>query len=308
MKIVISEFMDDAAVDELRYHHTVVYKPHLVDLPEALHEHVTDADALIVRNRTQVRRPLLQHASRLKVVGRLGVGLDNIDVNACESQGVRVIPATGANARAVAEYVIGTAMLLLRRAYQSTEQVAAGDWPRNALSSGQEIGGKTLGLIGFGSIGRLTAILARNLGMRVIAYDPAIAANADLWTKTSVQPRDLDDLLAEADVVSLHVPLVDGTRNLMNAERLGKMKRGSVLINTARGGIIDENALVKALRNGQLSGAALDVFEDEPLSVTNVFHGVPNLILTPHIAGVTNESNTRVSNMIAQRVAEALKA
>lgn len=308
MKIIISEFMDEAAVDQLRARHVVVYDPQLVDQPEALREHLADADALIVRNRSQVRGALLEHASRLKVVGRLGVGLDNIDVEACESKGIRVIPATGANSRAVAEYVVGTAMLLLRRAYQGTSQVAAGEWPRNALSTGHEIGGKTLGLIGFGGIGQLTAELARGLGMTVLAHDPAIAADAAVWKESDVRARSLEDLLAEADVVSLHVPLIDATRNLMNADRLAKMKAGAILVNSARGGIVDENALAAALRDGHLGGAALDVFDNEPLSANNVFHDLPNLILTPHIAGVTTESNARVSRLIAQRVAEALEA
>lgn len=308
MKIIISEFMDEAAVDQLRARHVVAYDPQLVDQPEALREHLADADALIVRNRSQVRGALLEHASRLKVVGRLGVGLDNIDVEACESKGIRVIPATGANSRAVAEYVVGTAMLLLRRAYQGTSQVAAGEWPRNALSTGHEIGGKTLGLIGFGGIGQLTAELARGLGMTVLAHDPAIAADAAVWKESGVRARSLEDLLAEADVVSLHVPLIDATRNLMNADRLAKMKAGAILVNSARGGIVDENALAAALRDGHLGGAALDVFDNEPLSASNVFHDLPNLILTPHIAGVTTESNARVSRLIAQRVAEALEA
>lgn len=307
MKIVISEFMDDSAVDRLRSSHAVVYDPKLVDEPDALCEQVADADALIVRNRSQVRGPLLENAFRLKVVGRLGVGLDNIDVTACENKGVLVIPATGANSRAVAEYVIGTAMLLLRRAYLSTDQVASGEWPRIALSGGCEIGGKTLGLIGFGGIGRLTAELAQGLGMTVLAHDPAIAADAPVWKQTGVQARGLNALLAEADVVSLHLPLTDATRNLMNAELLSRMKAGAILINTARGGIVDENALATALREGSLGGAAIDVFDDEPLPSTNAFHKLPNLILTPHIAGVTAESNTRVSQLIAQRVTEALE-
>jgi Phosphoglycerate dehydrogenase and related dehydrogenases len=307
MKIIISEFMDDAAVETLRAQHNVVYDPQLVDQPNALMEHVRDAQALIVRNRTQVRGALLDAATELKVVGRLGVGLDNIDVSDCERRGVTVIPATGANSRAVAEYVIGTAMLLLRRSYLSTAQVAAGAWPRGALSSGREIGGKTLGLIGFGGIGRLTAQLAQGLGMRVVAHDPALKDDDPVWESSNVQPRTLDALLTEADVVSLHVPLVEGTRNLINAERLSLMKADAVLINSARGGIVDEAAVAYALREGRLGGAALDVFADEPLPATSTFNDIPNLVLTPHIAGVTAESNTRVSELIAQRVAEALQ-
>lgn len=307
MKIVISEFMDEAAVARLQARFNVVYDPQLVDQPDALRAQVADAQALIVRNRTQVRGELLDAAQALKVVGRLGVGLDNIDVAGCEGRGVQVIPATGANSRAVAEYVIGTAMMLLRGGYQSSAQVVEGKWPRNALSSGRETGGKVLGLIGFGGIGQLTASLARGLGMHVIAFDPAIANDAPVWQATGVQPRSLDALLAEADVVSLHVPLVEGTRNLLNAQRLARMKAGAILVNTARGGIVDEAALAESLRSGHLGAAAIDVFDKEPLPAENAFHGVPNVVLTPHIAGVTLESNTRVSDMIAERVEAALQ-
>lgn len=307
MKIVISEFMDEAAVARLQARFNVVYDPQLVDQPDALRAQVADAQALIVRNRTQVRGELLDAAKALQVVGRLGVGLDNIDVAGCEGRGVRVIPATGANSRAVAEYVIGTAMMLLRGGYQSTAQVVEGKWPRNALSSGRETGGKVLGLIGFGGIGQLTASLARGLGMNVVAFDPAIASDAPVWQATGVQPRSLDALLAEADVVSLHVPLVEGTRNLLNAQRLARMKAGAILVNTARGGIVDEAALAESLRSGHLGAAAIDVFDKEPLPAENAFHGVPNVVLTPHIAGVTLESNTRVSDLIAEQVEAALQ-
>ena len=307
MEIVISEFMDETAVDSLRESHSVTYDPGLLDRPNELAGHLERADALIVRNRTQVTAELLDHAPQLKVVGRLGVGLDNIDVAECERRGVAVIPATGANAQAVAEYVIGTAMLLLRGAYLCSAQVAAGDWPRTALSNGREIGGKTLGLIGFGGIGRLTAQLGQSMGMTVLAHDPAISTDAPIWRESGVQCVELDALLAKADVVSLHVPLVDSTRNLIDASRLALMKPDSILINTARGGIVDEQAVAAALSAGRLGGAALDVFLDEPLPAASAFTGVPNLVLTPHIAGVTAESNVRVSQMIAQRVAQALK-
>lgn len=174
-RILITEFMDTPAVALLQQAHEVRYDPQLVDQPEVLLRAAADVDALIVRNRTQVRGELLQALARCKVVGRLGVGLDNIDVAACQARGMQVIPATGANALSVAEYVIGTAMLLLRGAYQSQAAMVQGQWPRNALSSGREIHGKTLGLIGYGSIGQLTARLAQGLGMRVQAHDALMA-------------------------------------------------------------------------------------------------------------------------------------
>jgi (S)-sulfolactate dehydrogenase len=306
MKIVICEFMDEPSVTALRERFDVVYDPALVDRAAELRGQLADADALVVRNRTQVRGALLDAAPRLRVVGRLGVGLDNIDVPACRERAIEVIPATGANALAVAEYVIASSMLLLRGAYQSTHAVAAGAWPRAALSDGRESAGKTLGLVGFGGIGQLAARLARALGMQVVAHDPLLSADAPVWQETGAACVSLDELLAQADAVSLHVPLTDATRGLIDAARIAAMKPGAVLVNTARGGIVDEAAL--ALRDGRLGGAALDVFEREPLAAGSPLADAPNLILTPHIAGVTRESNERVSSLIAARVAERLDA
>ena len=306
LKILISEFMDEAAVASLRADFTTIYDATLVDRPDEMIAKLHDVDALIVRNKTQVNVQLLAAAPILKVVGRLGVGLDNIDMAACKARGVEVIPATGANALAVAEYVIATAMLLLRGSFGSTATVAAGQWPRSVLSNGREINGKTIGIVGFGGIGQLTAQLAQGLGMRVVAHDPMIAAAAPLWKETGVTCRTLDEVIAVSDVLTLHIPLTPETRNLISAARLALMKADAVLINSARGGIIDETALATALREKRLGGAALDVFDDEPLKGGSPLAGCPNLFLTPHIAGVTTESNTRVSSMIAQRVAAYL--
>ena len=301
--------MDEVAVDRLRAtfgNDAVLYDAKLVDRPDDMAAAVADCEVFIVRNRTQVRGALLDVCKSAKVIGRLGVGLDNIDVSACEARGMKVIPATGANALAVAEYVIGTAMLLRRASYQSTFDVAAGKWPRNQLSSGRETAGATLGLVGFGSIGQLTAQLASGLGMKIIAYDPALPDTHAAWKEVGATRVNFDELLAQADVVSLHVPLLDSTKNLFNAERIATMKPGAVLINTSRGGIVDDAALVAALKSGALGGAAIDVFTQEPLPASAIFSGCPNLILTPHIAGVTFEANVRVSSMIADAVIKAL--
>ena len=305
-RIVITEFMDVSAVARLSAAHEVLHDPALVDdLPRLLAEAAT-ADALIVRNRTQVRGDLLAALTRCRVVGRLGVGMDNIDMPGCEARGMRVIPATGANALSVAEYVIGASMLLLRGAYQSTAAVAGGQWPRTALSNGREVGGKTMGLVGFGSIGQLTARLARGLGMTVIAFDAMMDEDHPAFADLGVRCAGLDEVLNTADVVSLHVPLLDSTRGLLGAARIAAMKPGAVLVNTARGGIVDEVALAAALKSGHLGGAAIDVFGSEPLPAAPHFEGCPHLLLTPHIAGVTVEANDRVSSLIAERVLEAL--
>ncbi|MCO6388439.1 hydroxyacid dehydrogenase [Aliihoeflea sp. 40Bstr573] len=299
--IVISEFMDEAAVARLTARFDTLYDPKLVDDPERLTDLVRPARALIVRNRTQVRGALLESAGKLEIVGRLGVGLDNIDVEACSARGIAVHPATGANNLAVAEYVIANAMLLLRQAYQSSDAVAEGAWPRQKMM-GRELAGKTLGLIGFGAIAQEVAWRAHDYGMRLLAYDPHLDAGHPAWQ--IARNVALDGLMELADVVSLHVPLTEATRHMIDARRLGLMKRDAVLINAARGGVVDEAALADALRDGRLGGAALDVFESEPLTAADgaKFRGLPNLVLTPHIAGVTEESNVRVSDMIAELV------
>ncbi len=299
MHILISEFMDAPAVDALRQRFKVRYEPELVEQRDAFLAAAADADALIVRNRSKVDAALLQAAPRLRAVGRLGVGLDNIDLDGCAARNIAVIPATGANARAVAEYVVGAMLMLLRGAYGSTAEVAAGAWPRNALSQGLEAHNRMLGIVGFGGIGRLTASLAQGLGMRVAGCDAALPPDHPAWRETGVTALPLDELLAQADAITLHLPLTPGTRRLMDAGRIARMRPGAVLINTSRGGIVDEAALADALRTGHLRGAALDVFEQEPLPAGSPLAGAPNLVLTPHIAGLTQEANTRVSDMVA---------
>ena len=306
MRIVISEFMDDAAVADLARRFDVVYERDLVDRHADLRAGLADADALIVRNRTQVDVALLASAPRLRVVGRLGVGLDNIDTGACAARNVEVIPATGANARAVAEYVVAAALLLLRGAYQSSLDVAAGKWPRAALSGGREILGRTIGLVGFGGIGRETGRLARAVGMRAVGFDPQVAADSPVWAQEQTSPLAFADVLAGCDVLSLHVPLTAATRNLIDAAGIASMRPGAILINTSRGGVVDEAAVAAALAAGTLGGAALDVFEPEPLAADSPLADCPRLLLTPHVAGLTHESNLRVSTMIAEKVAAAL--
>jgi len=307
MQIVISEFMDPRAVAQLQQRHDVVYEPALVDDMPTLLQLAPTADALIVRNRTQVRGELLTALARCKVIGRLGVGLDNIDVASCQDKAIAVIPATGANALSVAEYVITAAMLLLRGAYASTADVAAGRWPRNALGNGRETAGKTMGIIGFGSIGRTTARLAQGLGMQVIAYDAMLDADTPVFQETGVKYVGLQELILLADVITLHVPLVDATRGLFDAQCIASMKPGAVLINTSRGHIVDLSAVAASLRSKHLGGAAIDVFDAEPLAASAELQDCPNLLLTPHISGLSAESNERVSFLIAEKILGALQ-
>lgn len=304
--IVVTEFMDEAALDLLRADFDVVYDAALVDKPEELAALLPAARALIVRNRTQVRGAVLAAGAKLEVVGRLGVGLDNIDVDACKVRGITVCPATGANDVSVAEYVVCGAMMLLRGAYFASAEVADGAWPRNRLM-GREVMGHTLGLVGFGSIARETAKRARALGMTILAHDPFLPDDHPAFAEHGATPLSLNDLLAQAEAISLHVPLTDTTRGLIGADALGRMRKDAVLINAARGGVVDEAALAEALKAGRIAGAMLDVFDREPLPGGGPLVGVPNLILTPHIAGVTVESNVRVSGVIAQTVSRLLK-
>lgn len=304
--VLITEYMDENAVDLLRSRHEVTYDPKLVDARAELLALVADADALIVRNRTQVNAEVLEHAPRLRVLGRLGVGLDNLDMAGCAARGIEVIPATGANADAVAEYVLLAAGVLLRGAFLVSAETAAGKWPRGRMSEGCELGGRMLGIVGFGSIGQTVAAKARAFGLSIAAYDPLLPEDAPAWKALGARRCELDELLGLADIVTLHLPLVPDTRGVFGRERLARIKRGALLVNTARGGIVDEAALASLVKSGHLAGAAVDVFEREPLPAGSPLAGLPNVILTPHIAGVTQESNVRVSGMVAERVGMSL--
>ena len=304
--IVISEFMDEVAVESLRARYDVHHDPELYARPDDLARLIEQVPAVIIRNQTVMRGPLLEAAKALKVIGRLGVGLDNIDMGACADRGIRVFPATGANSLSVVEYVIGTTMTLLRGAYFANAAMLAGEFPKTKLI-GREIAGKLMGIVGFGAIGQDLARHARAIGMEVAAFHPRLPADDPAWS--SVRRLELDALLGEADVVSLHVPLTSETRGLIDAQAIARMKPDAILINTARGGIMDEAALVAALKAGKLGGAAIDVYEQEPLpkDAAKVFAGAPNLILTPHISGNTLESNGRVSGLVAEKVMAALE-
>ena len=297
--ILITEFMSEGAVNNLRKKFDVNYDKSLADNQEKIPSLMKDIKAIIVRNRTQITNELLEKSPNLSCVGRLGVGLDNIDLKACKKRNIPVYPAVGANSNCVAEYVITTALILLRGAYQRLDEMIIGSWPREN-SSGNEISGKKLGLIGFGEIAQKTSFLAKNFGMSICAFDPYKKSDDPIWE--NVQNTSLEDLLKSSDVISIHTPLNESTFHLLDSNRLKMLKTSAVLINAARGGIIDEKALAEILHKEKIRGAALDVFENEPLRENNgnIFKGLKNIILTPHIAGVTSESNERVSDMIAE--------
>lgn len=305
--ILISEFISLQALEFLQEKYDVIYDPELYKNPSKIQESIKNTQGFIVRNLTQVNEDILSAAPHLKVIGRLGVGLENIFLPGCAQRNIKVIPATGANAESVAEYVIGSVIALSRRFQQATHLTLEGKWPRARFSGQAECAGKYLGIVGFGSIGKVLAKKAHMLGIRCIAYDPLLSGSEVAMGDFSVPLMSLKDLLAKSDFISLHLPLLPETKNLFNAANLDLMKESAILINTARGGILDEYALAERLRSGRIGGAAIDVFSAEPAQDLNHFLNIDNLILTPHISGVTAESNERVSQLIANEVSQFLE-
>ena len=305
--LVISEFMYRPIAEGLLGEYDSIWEPDLWSRRDAQLSQVGDARAIVVRNATQVDPELLSAAPNLRLVARMGVGLDNIDLEACRARGVEVCPSVGANAVSVAEYVIASAMILLRGpAYFATPEVVAGRWDRPRFAGAGEIAGRVMGIVGFGSIGQTVGRKARALGMEVIAHDAVMPAEHPAWAEA--RRVDLDTLIAEADVISLHCPKLPQTIDLIDAAAFARMKPTAVLVNSARGGIVNEAACAEALRAGRIAGAALDTLDIEPITpeVAALFDGVPNLILTPHIAGVTRESNRRIAEVAAANVRRVL--
>ena len=301
--ILISEFMDEEIAKSLIAEFDVYWDPLLWKNKELLKRHIANSKAIIVRNDTLVDAELLDSAPNLRIVARMGVGLDTIDLVACKKRNIEVCPSIGANAVSVAEYVISTAMILLRGpSYFATNDVISGAWDRPRFAGSREISGLTMGIIGFGSIGKVVAEKALALNMKVIAYDSAPQTEEE--SQLDVLQVEFDELIRTSDIISIHCPKISETINLINKNVLKKMKNSAILINSARGGIINERDCAQALRNGQIAGAALDSFDIEPIlpEVRKMFEGINNLILTPHIAGVTKNSNRRIAEVAAQNV------
>jgi D-3-phosphoglycerate dehydrogenase len=308
MRILITEIIWNKGIEELvKQGLEVDYDENLWGNREKLLQVVKHYDAIIVRNQTKVDRELLDAGICLKVVGRLGVGLDNIDKIAAKERGIKVIYARNANATSVAEYVMA-AMLSANRPLQLADyDIRKGHWDRKKFT-GEELAERTLGLIGLGEISHRVAKRANAFGMKIIGYDPFITEYDHIVSETGVQVKaSLDELLSASDFVSLHVPLTAATKYLISEAELNRMKSSAVIINTSRGGIIDENALSIALNNHTISGAFLDVLEVEPIAQSNNLLSCERVILTPHIAGLTNESQIRTSLLVAKEVAKILK-
>jgi len=305
--VLISEFMDKGVAEGLITDFDTHWDPDLWNKRDELKAEIASAKAIVVRNGTLVNEDLLDAAPNLKLVARMGVGLDTIDVKACKSRDIEVCPSIGANAVSVAEYVIATAMILLRGpTYFATKDVVAGAWDRPKFAGSTEIGGRTMGIVGFGSIGQVVGERARGMGMEVIAYDAIMPADHPAWD--NARRVELDDLVAQSDVISLHCPKLPETIDLIDADQFSRMKSEAVLINSARGGIVNEADCAAALRARELAGAALDTMDVEPITpeVGALFQGIENLILTPHVAGVTKDSNRRIAEVAAENVRRVL--
>jgi D-3-phosphoglycerate dehydrogenase len=305
-KVLITEFMEQDSVDKMSENFDVTYDTSLHENQAKLSSLIANTDAVIVRNKTQLTEDLLSKADQLTFVGRLGVGLDNIDTDYCSNNGIFVQPATGMNADSVAEYVITCSLSLLKNIPIAHHGTSSGQWPRTSIES-RELGGKTLGLLGFGVIGKKVSRLAQVFGAKVIAYDPFVKeSEASKHNVSLVKQEDLFDL---SDVISIHLPLTDQTRDLINARSFNLMKQNPIIINSSRGSIVNEKDLLQAYSEKIISGFALDVYSSEPVEEDFYKHisNSMNCILTPHNSGVTTESNVRVSQFIAEKTINFLR-
>jgi D-3-phosphoglycerate dehydrogenase/(S)-sulfolactate dehydrogenase len=303
--VLITEEASGEAMEWLKARWQVEAAPGLWREPAALRQRVRGVRALMVRNQTVVDAGLLAAAERLEVIGRIGVGMDNIDLASARARGIVVCYAAEENAVSVAEHVFALLLALARKIPAADRSVREGRWER-AAHTGFELYGKTLAVLGLGRIGFRVALRARAFGMKMAAYDPFLSSSSPAVTETGAELLSLEDALATADVVSLHLPLTDQTRGLIDQERLRGMKRGAVLINTARGALVDETALAEALADGHLGGAALDVRAHEPPG-DSPLHRAENVILTPHIASWTHEATARVLATVAGDVDRVLR-
>lgn len=299
--IIVTDGLHENGLNLLRADAEVDYRAHIS--PDELLEVIDDYDAMVVRSGTQVTADLIANAKKLRVIGRAGVGLDNIDLAAASANAITVVNAPLATTIAVAEHTLALMLALARSVPKADASMKSGQWLKGKLT-GVEIHGKVLGVIGFGNIGSEVTQLAAQLGMHVIAHDPETPS--DRIREKGALPVSLPDLYSQADFISLHVPLTMETRGMIDGQAFGHMKRGVRLISTARGGVINETALLGALESGQVAGAALDVFAEEPPGMTAVVTH-PHVIATPHIGAQTSESQERAAVDIAQEVLYALQ-
>lgn len=304
--ILVTENITGDAMDQLRAEASVSFEPDLWSDPLQLKESIRGIKALVVRNQTQVTSELIEAAEDLKIIARAGAGLDNIDTDAATAAGIVVSFAPRANSISVAELAIGLMINLARRISAADQDTRTGGWNRQAFT-GEELSGKTLGVVGLGRIGILTATRAKVFGMNIVAHDDYIDPGSVAVQALDTRLVKLDALLGEADFLSCHVPLTNGTRGMFNGELFSKMKPSAFFINTSRGEVVEEHDLALALKNGVLAGAALDVRQTEPPDPSSPLNSIPNVILTPHIAAFTKEGQSRVVDAVCRDVAAVLE-
>jgi len=280
----------------------VTYEPEIT--PEQIAEKIGNFDVVVVRSRTKITRELIEKADKCKILARVGVGLDNIDQDAAKEKNIRVLNAVEGAITAVAELVIGLMLSMAREIPRADREIRSGNWIKKELM-GSELKGKYLGIVGLGNIGKRLGRLARALNMNIIGYD-VVPIDDEFSKEVGLMKADLDTLLSSADYVSFHVPLLDSTHHMINAEKLKIMKNTARIINTARGGVIDEEALYNTLKDGSLAGAALDVFEVEP-AIGNKLTTLPNFIATPHMGAQTKEAQLLAANVIAEKIIQVLR-
>jgi len=303
-KVLISDELSDAAVQIFRDRGVEVdFQPKLGKDPERLAAIIGDYDGLAIRSATKVTGDLIARAERLRVIGRAGIGVDNVDIAAASARGIVVMNTPFGNSITTAEHAIGMMFAVARQIPAADASTRAGKWEKSRFM-GVEIPGKTLGLIGAGNIGSVVASRAIGLKMRVIAHDPFLSAERALAMGVE-RIEDLDELLARADFISLHLPKTEKTANILSAERIARIKPGARLINCARGGLVDEAAVAAALKEGRLAAAAFDVFAVEP-AVTNVLFDAPNVVCTPHLGASTTEAQENVALHVAEQMADYL--
>ncbi len=280
----------------------ITYEPEIT--PEQISEKIENFEVVIVRSRTKLTKDLIEKANKCQIIARVGVGLDNIDQNAAKEKNIRVINAVEGAMNAVAELVLGLMFSLAREIPRADREVRNGNWIKKELM-GTELRGKYLGIVGLGNIGKRLGRLARALNMNIIGFDVA-PIDEEFSKEVGLMKADLGTLLASSDYVSLHVPLLDSTKHLINAEKMETMKNTARIINTSRGGVIDEDALYEFLKDGKLGGAALDVFEVEP-ATSNKLSSLPNFISTPHMGAQTKEAQSLAANVIAEKIIQILR-
>ncbi|MGN6130664.1 MAG: NAD(P)-dependent oxidoreductase [Nocardioidaceae bacterium] len=302
-RVAVVEDVWGPAFESLAQRMDVVRAPNAWQYPAVLARTASAADALVVRNRTTVDRALLESAPSVRVVARAGVGLDNIDLAAADDHGVVVVAALGANASSVAEHALGLALAVARSTVRLDAGVRRGHWSR---APGKELAGGTWGLLSAGATARATARLARALGMSVLAYDPYVDPDDEELRSLGIRLASLDEVVSRADVLSVHLPATASTRHTVDANLLRLMKRDAILVNVGRGETVDEEALADALEAGRLYGAGLDVRGQEPPEGASRLHALANVVLTPHVAGVTVEAQARIGEVLCREVETVL--